>query len=236
MSALGGAGGPKLTRHWQWRPEWAQDRACLYWYLVVDDDRLAEAWDRLVATLRRAPWLDVVPPRWWHVTLCDVGFADELDRVTVAAVAEAVTDVVTRGPHGTGPLRLGCGRTELFATAVTVRVGPRPALQELQGTVRDTTQQVLGDHRPLVHCHEFRPHLSLGYANRCVTGDEVDPVLAALPHVPAEVTVDRLSLVAVTRRDGHYQWAVEHEVPLGVPLDVPVEEPSTARPRTRGVG
>jgi 2'-5' RNA ligase len=204
----------ELRDHWQWRPEWAPDRPCLYWYLAVRDDRLARTWESLLTPLHRVGWLDVVPPHWWHVTLCDVGFADELDRATVDAVVDAVTDAVRERAYPPGPLQLTCVPVELTATAVTARIDSGEVLHDLQATVRDHTQEVLGDDRPLVHRHAFRPHVSLGYANRSVSTTELREVVGALPDVPGEVHVDRLSLVAVTRRGGHYQWTVQHEVPL----------------------
>ncbi|MEV7428908.1 2'-5' RNA ligase family protein [Nocardioides sp. NPDC092400] len=205
-----------LREHWAWRPEWVRERPCLYWYLAVGPAGLAEACEPVLAELRRTPWLDVVPPAWWHVTVCDVGFEDELDPSMVDRVGASVAEAVAAAAGGTPPgaLHLDCGPYERFASAVALRVGPSAAVGALQQTVRDATELVLGPGRPLVHRHRFRPHLSLGYANRAVTGAELDSLARRLPEVAGQAQVDRLSLVAVTRRDRHYQWSVRREVPL----------------------
>lgn len=203
--------GEGLRNHWDWRPEWRSDRPCLYWYLTFDEETIAEAigadvLDRAAAV----PWLDAVPPRWLHVTLCDIGFADEVaPHVVGRAVREA-----RRVTAATGPLRLRFGPLTAMAGAVVLPAGPVSPLRALQRRVRWATRRALGPECRSAH-RQFWPHLSLGYVNRAVPRSEAERRLPGLSLARvAEAPVTRLTLASVTRRNRHYQWSVEAEVPL----------------------
>jgi 2'-5' RNA ligase len=198
--------------HWRWRPDWTPERACTFWYLTLPGETacppdLRRYLDRLTAE----PWLDVVPLRWWHVTLTEIGYAEALDDALLDSLAAEVGRVVAE--HG--PLRLELGPVVRFRTALALGAGPSEQLTELQARVREVTRSVLGPDFPVVHPKVFRPHVSLAYVNRDVPGAHLADLLAEAPEVRIATDVDRLTLAAVTRRDRHYQWRVRDEVELG---------------------
>jgi 2'-5' RNA ligase len=202
---------PDSADHWRWRPDWTAERACTFWYLTIPADAVRlPALEQYVDTLGRTPWLDAVPPRWWHLTLTEIGYADDLGPDLLTEVAHAVQAAVT----AQGPLRLELGPVIRFRTAIALSAGPSEELSALQAVVRAETQRVLGD-RPVVHPKDFRPHVSLAYVNRAVPGAEVGALLAMAPDVDAPVDVGCLTLAAVTRQDRHYQWHVHDEIALG---------------------
>lgn len=201
-----------LVDHRRWRPDWTTGRSCLYWYLTFETDHLVGELDPgALAAVARVPWLDPVPPEWMHLTLCDVGFGDELDdrvpHVAVAGVAEAI------GDHP--PLEIRLGPVEALPGAVVLRAEPLARLRDLQDRVRQHTRRALGPDRELVHRHTFWPHVSLGYTNRPVDEHELDEVLAGLGPVSARVTVRSVVLASVVRGRSGYEWTVRAEVPLG---------------------
>lgn len=198
--------------HWQWRPDWADERTCAFWYVTVPDGAVRlPTLDAYVDALGRSAWLDPVPQRWWHLTLTEIGYDDELGPDLLAEVARCVAD----GVEASGPLTLELGPVVRFRTAIALAAGPGDQLRELQALVRRRTQEVLGEERPVVHPTRFRPHVSLAYLNRAVPVAELDRAVADAPAVRATVPVDRLTLAAVTRRDRHYQWHVVDELKLG---------------------
>lgn len=200
----------RLMSHWEWRPEWRPERPCLYWYLTFDTDEVCDEIDpRAVDMVRSADWLDPVPMRWVHVTLCDVGFVDELS----PSVVDRVVGSVEKQVEDRRPLELVLGPVAAMRRAVVLRAGPLEPLREVQSAVRSATESGLGG-RQLVHRHQFWPHLSLGYVNRDVSERDVQRLLCRMPDVAATLVVPRLSLASVTRKDRHYQWTVEAEVPL----------------------
>ena len=73
---------------------------------------------------------------------------------------------------------------------------------------------MLGPRHTDVHRNLFWPHLSLGYVNEPVEAPVAAALLEDLPPVSAGIDVDALTLAAVTRRDGQYQWEVQAQVEL----------------------
>jgi len=209
----------RLRDHWAvWRPEWTAERTCLYWYLTFTEDQLAQVVDEQTrAVVDRTDWLDPVPAPWNHVTVCDVGFADDLEQHDVEAVTSAVAHAMT----GEERLRLDLGPMEAFASAVVLAAAPIGRLRAVRDGVRRATTAALGDRHTDVHRRLFWPHLSLGYVNREVDTESVDRFFHELPpsaHVSGtdagRVEVDTLTLAAVTRRDRSYRWEVRAQVDL----------------------
>jgi 2'-5' RNA ligase len=201
----------EMRDHWVWRPEWTPERTCLYWYIIFEDDQIAAAvGESALEEVRRTPWLDAIPPRWCHVTLTDIGFADELDDSEV----RRVRDAVARSVSGEHRLPLVLGPVQAYRSALVLATGPLSRLRGIRTAVRRATSDVLRDRHADVHGHVFWPHVSLGYVNRSVDTSTVDRFLRALPVVESSTEVDALTLAAVTRRDRHYQWEVRAQVEL----------------------
>jgi 2'-5' RNA ligase len=195
-----------LSEHWTWRPEWHEERPCLYWYLTFDTGTVTRALgSEIIEAARRASWLDPVPPEWLHLTLCDMGFLDEVPGHVVgqvlqgleAVLAEVEVPALTLGPLTSLP------------GAVVLRAEPMGELRQLQNRIRSATEDAIGPGRVLVHRGLFWPHVSLGYVNQTVPAAELRTMVDALGEVRLRLPVDRLVLAAVTRRGGHYQWSVE---------------------------
>jgi 2'-5' RNA ligase len=202
---------PEMHDHWVWRPEWTPDRTCLYWYLTFEPDEItAVIGERTLENVRRTAWLDAIPPRWCHVTLTDIGFADELDMSEVRRVRNAVAEATSAESR----LPLALGPAQALPSALVLAAGPLGRLRDLRGAVRQATSAVLGGRHADVHGHLFWPHVSLGYVNRSVDVRTVSRLLRSLPEVDARTDVGALTLAAVTRRDRHYQWSVEAQVDL----------------------
>ena len=200
-----------LVAHWDWRPEWAEDRPCLYWYATVRPGDVRRVFDRRAADLLLGTeWLDAVPPRWMHMTLCDVGFCDQLDDDVVGRVADGVAAEAGR----LSPVRVELGPVVTMRSAVALPASPMDRLRALRAQVRDLTQAVTREPGSSSHAREFWPHVSLGYVNRPVPRREVTAFLDALPDLRACAVLDRLTLAAVTRRQRHYQWTIRGQVHL----------------------
>ena len=200
-----------IHEHRRWRPDWQPERSCLYWYLTFPDDLLTDVLDPDgLEAVEEADWLHPVPPRWLHVTLCDVGFADELD-------PEAVQDVVDAGrvpAAATGQLELTFGAPAATKSAVVLPVGPTEQLRGLKDELRAVTEATLGPEHEVVHRGTLKPHLSLGYASRPASAREVGALLEQVGEPSGAVTVDRLVLAEVTRTHRHYHWDVVAELSL----------------------
>jgi 2'-5' RNA ligase len=200
-----------LEDHRRWRPEWSGERQCLYWYLAFDEDRLATALGRpLLDAVAEVDWLDPVPPRWMHLSLCEVGYVDELSDDAAARVSAEALRTFEDSP----PLRLRLGPLATHGSALALNAGPSPVLADLRERARRAVEAAVGPVRERVDAEPFDPHVTVGYVNRDVDLPVVESTVRALPPVRTDVDVDRLTLATVTRRDKHYQWQVDAEVDL----------------------
>jgi 2'-5' RNA ligase len=200
-----------LQVHGEWRPEWAIGRERLCWYLTFGDDFVALLDPAGLEAVRRTEWLDAVPWRWLHVTLCDVGFVDELSPTDVEDVLAAGRRCVVDLP----PLQLGFGRAAPMEDAIALPVEPVAPVRHLQQRLRADTERALDpSQRARAHPTLYLPHLSLGYANRATSASEVARLLERMGDVHGEVTIEHLVLAAVTRHTTHYEWTVVEDVPL----------------------
>jgi 2'-5' RNA ligase len=200
-----------LRDHWQWRPEWSSDRPCLLWYLTFEGQpelsrKAHEAQDRLSGVSA----VDVVPTAWLHLTLDDVGFADELAPDQVESVVATTRSAVS----GWAMPPLTLGPVTPMGDAVVLQADPAEDLAELRDRLRAATTAAMGHETPS-RLNEFRPHVTLAYLNdSCETSTVLDP----LEPVAAEqvvVAAPQVTLASVTRREHHYQWTTRAEITLG---------------------
>lgn len=200
-----------VRRHWaHWRPEWRHDRPCWYWYLTFDPDAVVGALGQdVLQAVQAVRWLDSVPLQWTHMTLCDLGF---LDQVPVPVVERAIREVDARLAAVEVP-ELDLGPAMFMDSALVLAAQPMHDLRRLQQVVRSATEVALGPERQIVHRHEFWPHVSLGYVNRSVPVHEAHALARKLRVVHAPLVAARLVLAAVTRHHKHYQWSVHATIP-----------------------
>lgn len=204
----------RFAEHWRWRPDWHQDRACLWWYLTFEDaPAVRELARRVQALLGRAPQLDLIPLRWLHLTLVEVGFGDEVPATTVDRVVHAAREAL----EGFSSLELDLGPVRSMRGAVVLQARGE-ALEELHERLSDAGVAAQGADRTR-SLRPFVPHVSVAYVNRDCDPHEVlgplDGVDLATPSPSA--TVSRVRLAAVTRRRRHYQWTTRALVPLANP-------------------
>ena len=199
-----------MVDHWGWRPDWEVERPCLMWYLTFEDQpALADLAVRAHELLRPLETVDLIPVPWLHLTLDEVGFVDSLGADVVDGVVESVRAVLA--DWRSGPITLGPA-TAMEDAVVLAAVSPAD-LDELCGRLRTATSAVL-DRDPGYEPQVFWGHVSLAYSNRACDAASVMAPLAPLTGETLTVTVPRLTLAAVTRRERHYQWTVRASLPL----------------------
>lgn len=199
-----------LRDHWQWRPDWATERPCLMWYLTFESQpELTALTERAHTCLADVATVDLVPVQWLHLTLDEVGFVDTVPPDDVEAVVASVREAV--GGWRVGPITLGPVRT--MADAVVLQATSAAGLDQLCDRLRAGTTAVLD--RQAAHDPEpFWAHVSLAYVNQTAESHAVMEPLAPVASANVRVTVPRLTLAAVTRRNRHYQWTERAHVPL----------------------
>jgi 2'-5' RNA ligase len=199
-----------LRDHWQWRPEWASNRPCLLWYLAFPDQpALWGLAERVHARVNRVKAVDVVPLRWMHLTLDDVGFVDELTPGQVEDVVESVHAALEGWK--VPPIILGPVTTTVGA--LVLRGAPEVELGQLRDRLRASTGAVLGPDAASV-LGDFWPHVTLAYSNDACDRRTVMEPLGAISSDRVVVAGSHLTLAAVTRRSRHYQWTARSVIAL----------------------
>ncbi len=205
----------RLHDHWTWEPEWTRERPRYLWYLTFEDQpRLAEVATEPTRALARTQCVDVVPPRWRHLTLADIGFADEVDDGRVDAVATAVREALVDEPA----VRLKLGPVCTMGDSVVLAAGPVDPLRTLRTRVWRATADAGASPR-LRTDPEFWPHVSLCYLNGRTDAAAVLGVVHSLPETVTQTKCDRVTLALVSRVDGHYRWEARARLELGIPAD-----------------
>jgi 2'-5' RNA ligase len=196
-----------LRNHWDWRPEWTPDRACLMWYLTFENQpELTALVTALQSPLTGIPALDLVPPAWVHLTVDQVGYVDSVPPEDVSAVTQSVRGAL-RG-WSAEPLTVGPAYTMRSAVALAVA-----GVDGLYDRVHAATTAALGLD-PTEEFRPFRAHVSLAYANRPSVARAVLDRLGDTADRQVVLGTPRLVLASVTRRDRHYQWTTREQLAL----------------------
>lgn len=197
----GPSGSNELREHWRWRPEWTPERPCLWWYLTFERHGPLRSLHRhLGRSLRRSPAVDVVPARWLHLTVQEVGYADEVSDGQLDVILSRASRAVADLPA----LELTLGPPMDLPGAVALKAGPAHPVDEVRSRLREATGTVRAGATP--DLHPVDPHVSLAYVNRDTLAADLMEPLFEMPFEPLHARVTHATLTAVTRRDRHYQW------------------------------
>ena len=200
-----------FTDHWTWRPEWTATRPRLLWYLTFDHSPdVATAATGAWAPLSRSG-ADLVPPRWLHLTVTDMGFPDEMDLWTRRFAAGEVR----RALRGWPSFELTLGPVAVLTEAVALSAGPTEPVRRLRRAIRQGL--AVSGIRPPLELDRETPHVSLCYVNDRTDHARLRRAVRDLDVSPVRVRCDRVVQVLVTRSGGHYRWEVLDEVRLGRP-------------------
>lgn len=188
-----------MLAHRNWRTDWTTERTCLYWYLTFEDQPgLHSLFEDVEDNLRRVACVDVVPPAWLHLTLLEVGFADEVTSSEMADLVAAARSVI-----GLLPLRLELGPLTTMTDAVVLQVAATEQVLALQALLAEGLRK---SRHVEPDPDGFWPHVSLAYTNSDCLRDDVMGPLHEVAGRTTSLTVPRLTLAAVTREQDHYRW------------------------------
>jgi 2'-5' RNA ligase len=188
-----------LTNHWD-RPGWPPGRCSYHWFIALDDQPalidLAQRCQHALAAFG----LDPVAPEFLHLTLCRVGFTDEVTEEQARSVAEAARQQV----GGPGSLRLTVGPLAGSPGAVRFSVSPWEPLLELHDRLIETRAAVFASP---AGTSRFRPHVGIAYGNRTMPASPLRQAMEPLRRLSAvQVTAGAAHLVILRREDHAYQW------------------------------
>lgn len=161
--------------------------------------------------LERLPMYDPVPLRWLHLTMQGVGFTDEVSRDDLNSIVTAAQLRLTQ----LEPFPVTVGPAFIDPEALSMPVRPVEPLARLRDEIRAAIGDVWGQANVPEAAEGFRPHVSLGYANRAAPAQPALDELARHSGHSADITVTNASIINLNRDTKMYQWTEIATAPLG---------------------
>ncbi|MEU0526256.1 2'-5' RNA ligase family protein [Streptomyces niveus] len=192
---------------------WPAGRRDLHWHLLppstesAADDLLGPYGD-----LIRTPGLEMVLPKWLHVTVLHAGPHDEASAEEVAQMTDHVREAVA----GTGPVELVFSRPSIGTVGIGRAARPGAAARALWDATWAATTQVVGERWQLMP-EIYNPHLTIAYAGRDAARADGASMKSELSDIDAgDVTMSFPTLTLVSQWHTHQRiiWEPLATVPL----------------------
>lgn len=158
--------------------------------------------------------LDLVEPRWLHMTVLGVAFVGEVDASAMARLVDRATAVAAAEP----PLEMVAAAPRAMSDAVWMPVSTTPSLVPLRDSLEQVVLTCLGrePHALPLPQAGFQPHISIAYANaEAPPADEVNDRLSGLDLPPVHFRASHLSLLRLRREAPRWSWDGEQRIPFG---------------------
>ncbi|MEO6020946.1 MAG: 2'-5' RNA ligase family protein [Knoellia sp.] len=207
-------GPPQMMDHWAREQTWPRDRRLWAFYVTCGAiTPFVDYAQMFQEQLSRLPGLDVVEPRWLHMTVLGVGFVDEVEPAVMARLVDQAASLV----DGEAPIDMVAQAPRARVDAVWLSVDTTPSLIPLRERLREAVVECLGrePHALPAPSGGFRPHISIAYTGAdAPTNAEVDDRLRLVDVPPAEFRVSHLSLLPLRRQAPRWFWDEERRLPF----------------------
>jgi 2'-5' RNA ligase len=197
----------QMTDHWAIQPGTGPQTSQLMWPIALGADQGAtelagQAHERLTGL----PGLDLIPPRWLHLTTLTSGPVDDLAPDALAAMIEEAQRLLA----DIAPITITLGRVLYHPRAVMLDAGPAEPFQPVIAAIRAATSHA-GQSTALYH-DPWRPHITLAYSNAT---RPAAPIIEALGrNLPArQITISSISLVSQSPEQ-RWTWDRITDLPL----------------------
>jgi hypothetical protein len=82
-----------VSNHWWWRPGWRAGRHFYACHLTLEDQaQLRELVRQYQAAIAHLSNVDLIPPRWLHLTMQGIGFTDDISTADLDMVTERIRE------------------------------------------------------------------------------------------------------------------------------------------------
>jgi hypothetical protein len=197
-----------MKNHWD-RPPWWPGRQAYYWYLTFSSNSELRSLSEHCQRVIEAPYLDLVPLDDLHMTICRVGFEDELGPDELDAVVATASEKF----QSMSPFEILIGPLAGSAGAISFSVAPLEPVQKVREALQSAT--AVGRDQNATAKNSFRPHVGIAYCNSIVPISEIAPKIQPLRDLPrVQARIQSASLVLLTRGEQSYRWSPATDVSL----------------------
>jgi 2'-5' RNA ligase len=181
------------------------------WHVTFDgQDSLHELVAAYQSTLEPLPGLDLIPPRWLHLTMQGVGFIDEIPDEDVRSIVDAARLRCAL----LAPFELTFGAPKLDPEAIMFALHPAEPAQALRGQIRAAIADVWGAEK-VPEGNQWSPHVSIAYSNATGPTEPYTEALSRVDVKPATLLVPKVELIVLNRDNRMYEWDTFAAVELG---------------------
>ena len=202
----------EVRNHWYWRPGWGIGKRFYTWHITFEDQtEVVDLAQQYRDRLSSQPELDLIPPRWLHLTMQGIGFFDQVDPADVEAIVSAARKRCAQLP----PMDLVISNPHVDPESIQIAVQPAEPLRQLRVAIRAAIADVWGPDGVPERAEPYNPHMSLAYINAAGPGSPLSAALADAPHPTASATIDSCQLIVLNRDERMYVWEPHATVKLG---------------------
>ncbi len=200
-----------MRDHWWWRPGWRVGQKMYTWHITFDgQESLYELVAAYQSALARLPGLDLIPPRWLHLTMQGVGFIDEITEHDVRSIVDAARSRCA----SLAPFELTFGAPKVDPEAIMFALHPAEPAQALRKQIRAAIADVWGTER-IPEAEQWSPHVSIAYSNAPGSAEPYTTALSRVDVKPATLLVPKVELIILNRDNKMYEWETFAAVALG---------------------
>jgi 2'-5' RNA ligase len=215
MTASGTEAATAVRNHWWWRPGWRLGRHFYACHLTMEDQpQLRELIRQYQDVLADQANLDLIPPRWLHMTMQGIGFTDEVSEADIALATERVGERL----RSLEPPTVTFDQPTIHPEAIYLKAHPKEPVYQLRRAVYSAIRSALGADRfsePLPDQDDYTPHVSIAYVHK---DGPARPIAEAIDRVSVEPVTTALRSVSVLvfHRDHQmYEWTKATRLPIG---------------------
>jgi 2'-5' RNA ligase len=204
-----------VRNHWWWRPGWRAGRHFYACHLTLEaQPELRDLIGDYQDALGQFANLDLIPPRWLHLTMQGIGFVDEISLADLAAVTKRITDRLRDVPAPT----VTFDRPIVEQEAVLLKAHPAEPIYELRLATYQAIASALGAGRlpeAQPRPEQYRPHVSAAYVNSDGPAQPIIDALSKIREPAVTVTFRTASILTFHRDDQMYEWTNAVPIPIG---------------------
>lgn len=203
-----------MKNHWAREEPWRPDQRL--WALYVNCGAIPSLVTHATAFQERLSGvrgLDLVEPRWLHMTVLGVAFVEEVDPADMVRLLDRATTLAAAVP----PIDMVADAPRARTDAVWMSVSTRPSIVPLRQALAEAVRTCLGREPHVLPLPRtgFRPHISIAYANAFPPRrDEVDERLSDVDRPPTPFRATHLSLLRLRRGAASWSWDGEQRIPF----------------------
>ena len=175
-----------------------------------DVERMVQEYRPIVS---RPGLYDPIPAKWLHSTILRVGLTDDFTEEEMLKVVDILAPKLA---SLTLP-EFVFDSWWLWGGNVVLHISPSDQYNTIYDAIIESMQQVVGNERTLKSPHgNFIPHVALAYSKDHHDEIEINHQLSNHPVVPASFNVTSVSLIRQWPTDGHYEWDIVRDIPIGL--------------------